>query len=410
MMNSDVPFDGSFHKKGSLAPNIDSIMFSAPIGTTVGPYSANGSFQIAKLTAISMIPDSVKARHILLKLDNPANKDKVMATADSIKKAIQGGADFAMMSSKYSTDEGAKAKGGDLGWFSSGMMVKEYNDACFEGKKGDMPIVQTQFGIHIIQIEDQGKSSRQVKVAMITRKVEASSKTYQTIYSKANEFAAKSSSAEAFDNAVKESKLNKLTESNIVENAKQVGPIENSRELVRWAFKSKVGEISKAFEFGNRFAVAKLTDAREKGFSTLEQVKDQVTAEARRDKKAEMLIEKLKKGTTVDAIASSVGQTVMTADNISFAAPNLGPAGMEGNVVGHIMTMKSGQTSAPLKGQNGVYVVNIASQTEPQAPTAVDLKGDAARALQGVQQRSQYEVFNALREKADITDSRAKFY
>ena len=144
--NSDVKMDNTWHKKGTLPMNIDSLMFSTEVGFINGPYEEAGYYKIAKVSAIKFLPDSVKARHILLKIESPDKKDAVMAHADSIKKAIQGGAPFALMAMQFSTDEGSKIKGGDLGWFGPGMMVPSFNDASFEGKKGDMPIVESQFG------------------------------------------------------------------------------------------------------------------------------------------------------------------------------------------------------------------------------------------------------------------------
>ena len=407
-LNSDSPFNASFNKKGSLPFSIDSIMFSAPVGFVIGPYEENGAFRLAKLSAVKMLPDSVKASHILLKLD-PAKKDAVLATADSIKKALQGGADFKAMSDLYSTDEGAKMKGGDLGWFGPGAMVGPFNDACFDGKKGDYTIVETQFGIHIVHIVDQGKMGRQVRIAYVDKKVEPSTKTYQAVYSKANEFAAKNNTAESFDKSITDQKLTKLTEANIMENARQVGPLANSRELVRWTFNATIGEVSKAFEFGNRFVIAKLTDRREKGYSTIDQVKEQLTAEVRRDKKAVMLMEKLKKGgNNIDATAAASGQQVQNAESVSFASPMLGNSGMESYVVGYLMATKAGQLTPPLKGLNGVYVAQVVSFADVTVPT--DLKEATKQALSQMQSRSQYESYNALREKAGIVDKRAKFY
>lgn len=406
VLNSDAPFNASYNKKGTLPFNIDSLMFSNPVGYVFGPYEENSTYRLAKVSDIKMLPDSVKASHILLKLD--AAKEVVMAKADSIKKALQGGADFKMLSDKYSTDEGAKMKGGDLGWFSPGMMVKEFNDACFEGSKGEYKVVETQFGVHILHIVDQGKTSRQVRVAYVDKKIEPSSKTYQAVYAKANEFAAKNTTAETFDKAINDQKLTKMTEPNIMENARQVGPLENSRELVRWTFTAKPGEVSKAFEFGSRFVVAKLNDRREKGFSTIEQVKDQLTAEVRRDKKAEMLKAKLGKGGNLDAIAAANQQQVQSFENVSFASPMLGNSGMESYVVGYVMASKAGSVTPPLKGLNGVYVVQIVSFSDVKEPA--DMKEAAAQVRSQLQSRSQYESYNALREKAGVTDKRSKFY
>ncbi len=408
-LNSDSPFNPAFNKKGTLPLNIDSIMFASPVGFVVGPYEENSSFKLAKLSAVKMLPDSAKASHILLKMD-AANKDAILATADSIKSALKGGANFEALSNQYSTDEGSKIKGGDLGWFAPGAMVAEFNDACFNGSKGDYTIVETQFGIHIIHIVDLGKPARQIRVAFVDKKIEPSSKTYQAVYSKANGFASKNTTADAFEKAVSDEKLTKMSEPNIFENARQVGPMENSRELVRWAFTSKPGEVSKAFEFGNRFVVAKLIDRKEKGYSTIEQIKDQLTAEVRRDKKAAILIEKLSKGgQNLDAMAAANGQPVQVADNVTFATPVFQSSGMEPYVVGYVMNLKVGQVSPPLKGTNGVYVAVVNSFAEVKEPA--DLAAEAKQQLAStLQNRSQYETYNALREKAGIVDKRSKFY
>jgi peptidyl-prolyl cis-trans isomerase D len=408
-LNSDSPFNPAFSKKGTLPLNIDSIMFSAPVGFVFGPYLENNVYKLAKVSAVKMLPDSVKASHILLKMD-PAKKDAILATADSIKTALKGGANFAILAFQYSTDEGSKIKGGDLGWFSPGMMVAEFNDACFNGAKGDYTIVESQFGIHIIHIVDQGKQARQLRIAYVDKKIEPSSKTYQAVYSKANGFASKNAKGDIFEKSITDEKLTKMSEPNIFENARQVGPMENSRELVRWAFTAKIGEVSKAFEFGNRFVVAKLNERKEKGYSTLEQIKDQLTTEVRRDKKAALLIEKLNKGgKNLDAIASANGQTVLTADNVSFASPVFPSSGMEPFVVGYLMNVKAGQVSPPLKGASGVYVAQVVSFADVKEPA--DLAAEAKQQLSSqLQNRSQYETYNALREKAGIVDRRSKFY
>jgi peptidyl-prolyl cis-trans isomerase D len=407
--NSDQPLDDTYHKKGTLPFNIDSAMFSAAIGTVMGPYDMNGVYSASKLIAVKNMADSVKARHILLKVE-PGKVDAAKVSADSIIKAIKGGAKFEDMATKYSVDQAANAKGGDLGWFNYQMMVAPFSEACFSSSKGSLITVETQFGLHVIDVTDMSAASKQVKVATLVKKVEPSAKTIQTIFTKANEFANKFNTAEGFDKGIKDQNLTKLAEQNIQENNRQVGGFENSRELIRWSFKAKIGEISKAFDFGNTYVVAKLTDIREKGTATLEQVKDQVTMDARKEKKAQMFIDQLSKAgsSNIDAIASKVKQIVQAADNVSFASPFLGNAGFEGSVVGNIITLKAGQVSKPIKGNAGVYVVLVSNFNEPTLPK--EFKESANQLKMQLQGRAQYEVENALKEKADIADHRGRFY
>jgi len=208
--------------------------------------------------------------------------------------------------------------------------------------------------------------------------------------------------------AVTEEKLTKMAEPNIMNNARQVGMLENSRELVRWTITAKAGEISKAFEFGSRFVVAKMISSREKGYSTMEEVRDQLTAEVRRDKKFAMLSEKLGKGGSLEAIAAANATAVMTAENLAFSAPLLQNSGMEAYFVGYLLSSKPGQMTKPVKGLNGAYVGTVVSFADVKAPA--DLNEEAGNLRASLQSRSQYESMNALREKAEIIDNRSKFY
>ena len=407
--NSDVPFDSAFHAKGVLKPEVDSVLFSSPVGTMVGPLEEGGSVKIWRLTAEKMISDSVKARHILLKIENN-DSTKTLAKADSIKNAIKKGSKFEDLAKLFSQDQGSAVKGGDLGWFRPGMMVQQFNDASFNGKKGDIPIVTTQFGVHIIQILDIGTTSKQIQVAVVERKIDASQKTFDLIYNKANEFAANNTTGESFNNSIVKLGLNKRIADNVKENDKNITGLDQPRELVRWIYSAKKGDVSKVFTFGDKYVISHLIDIREKGYLPFEVVKDQVTAEVRKQKKAELLVEKFNNASasTLDAIAQKLNQTVVEAGNITMANNFIVGLGNEPNVVGNVFALKPNQISKPIKGENAVYMFLIKSINEPSPTndysTNVKQIGDQRR------MRSDNEVFSALKEKANIEDNRGKFY
>ena len=406
---SDVPFDSTYHAKGTLAAVIDTSFFNAPIGKMVGPYMDGDIFKISKLVADRFIPDSVKARHILISVEN-GDTAKARNTADSLKSAIKRGAKFADLAQVFSKDPGSGAKGGDLGWFRSGAMVKPFNDACFEGSKGDMPIVTSQFGVHLIEIMDKGVPSKQIQVATLERKVEPSQKTYDNIYGKANQFASNNNTALLFDSACIKEGLNKRIADNIRETDKNIPGLESPRELVRWAYQAKKGDVSKAFTLGEKYVIAKLVDIKDKGTLPLESVREQVTAEVRKQKKADMLAEKINAAgaTTMEALAQKLNVNSSDADAINFQNPYIQGLGNENKAVGSIFGMKAGSISKPIKGDNGVIVVFVKSFTEPAAIT--DYSANIKQLVDQRKSRSEYEVFNALKEKANIEDNRGKFY
>lgn len=410
---SEEPFNTAYISKGSLNPAIDSLMFNSGVGTVSSPYLENNThYRIAKLNAISFRPDSVKARHILLSVADPSQRDAVMATADSLKKVIKSGQSFAELAKKLSQDFGSGEKGGDLGWFTEGMMVPTFNDACFDGKKGDMPIVESQFGIHLIEVQDQGKTSKRVRVAYLDKEVEAGNATYQAAFTKANAFAANNRTAEEFDAAVEKDGLNKRIAENLKETDRNIAGLESPREVIRWAYKAKKGDVSEAFELGDKYVIAKLVEAREKGIGTLEEVKEAIEVGARKEKKAAMITENMKNKAgaeqNLDNIGSKLNTPVMPADNISFATPNIPGVAREPKVVGAAFAMKQGVTSAPIAGELGVYIINVTSFVE--APAKDDYSSDKQQLVQSIRSRAEYEAFNALKEKANIKDNRGKFY
>jgi len=407
--NTDGAVDTTYHAKGTLPVMVDTALFNAAIGTIVGPYEEGNSVKVSKLTGEKVVSDSVKARHILINIMD-GDSTKAMATADSLKNAVKKGAKFADLAMMFSKDQGSAIKGGDLGWFRQGMMVPTFNDACFNGKKGDMPIVTSQFGIHLIEILDKSAGSKQVQVLTLERKIEPSQRTYDAAYNKANEFASKNSTGEAFDSAIVKQGLNKRIADNIRENDKNIPGLDQPRELVRWAYTAKKGELSKIFTFGDKYVMAHLVGIKEKGTLPLDEVKDAVTVEARKIKKAQMLLDKFNAAGSgdVDAIAQKLNVTATDADNVNFANSYIPGMGNEPAMVGTIFAMKAGQTSKPIKGENSVAVIMVKSFTTPPATT--DYSANIKQLQDQRKSRSDYEVQNTLKEKANIEDNRAKFY
>lgn len=407
--NTDGAVDSTYHAKGTLPVAIDTALFGAPIGKIVGPFEDGSTVKVAKLTGEKIVSDSVKARHILINIID-GDSAKAMATADSLKNAIKKGSKFADLAMLFSKDQGSAIKGGDLGWFRAGQMVPTFNDACFNGKKGDMPIVTSQFGIHLIEIMDKSSGSKQIQVLTLERKIEPSQKTYDAAYNKAQEFASKNSSGEAFDSAIVKQGLNKRIADNIRENDKNIPGLDQPRELVRWAYSAKKGDISKIYTFGDKYVMAHLVGIKEKGTLPLDEVKDAVTLEARKIKKAQMLIEKFNAAGSgnIDAIAQKLNVTATDADNVNFANSYIPGMGNEPAMVGTVFAMKAGQTSKAIKGENSVAVIMVKSFTTP-AETK-DYSANAKQLADQRKSRSEYEVLNTLKEKASIEDNRAKFY
>jgi peptidyl-prolyl cis-trans isomerase D len=201
-VNSDTRFDPSFQKKEELPANIAAWAFSAQPGDFYGPYFENNEYKLLKIDQFKMLPDSVEASHILINPQTVGSVERARALVDSLKRNIELGGSFAEAAMKYSEDKGSKIKGGDLGWFKRKQMVPEFEEAAFSGEVNKLYIAATQFGFHLIKTTKKGKETNQVRLATLSRKVVASTETYQKAYSETSKFASENQTLEALKKVV----------------------------------------------------------------------------------------------------------------------------------------------------------------------------------------------------------------
>lgn len=420
--NSDERYDSTWYKKGKLPYQLDSIMFNSPIGTTFGPYIENNMFQMARLVQVQVRPDSLKASHILISYTgtnvNPTTKltkDQAKAKADSIYNIVKNNSvKFdEIAGSTVNDDKNAAKTKGDLNWFADGAMVAPFNNAVVEGKIGDVKVVESQFGFHILKITGKTAPVKKVRVAFVKRAIEASSKTMQDIYTQASQFASSAKDKESFDKLVEQKKLTKRSAERISVDQNSLPGLENARELIRWSFdkKTEIGDVSNVFDLDGRYIIAILKDIREKGNPTLAQVKEYIEPLVKREKKAEKLIatinQQIKSKTDLETKYLTLGMKVDTA-NLSFGATSLPGFGKEDEVLGTIPNLKPNEMSKPIKGNQAVYLL-IADQINKAAPKD-DYTTEKRMMMNAFSTRSQREINDALKKRADITDQRLMFY
>jgi len=416
--NSDESFDNTWYKQNELPADIATWIFEgdAEVGDIFGPYFEDEAYKLAKLHASEMMPDSVEARHILLQVSTQQELLSQQELADSLKTAIENGSNFGELAQEYSADQGSAIQGGELGWFGRGQMVEPFEEAAFNNEINEVTIVNSQFGIHVIQTTDHGNLSRQVQVAYLVRNVVPSTQTYQNVYARASEFAGDVTNKAEFDAAVEEQNLNKRAAS-LGENDRNVAGLENARPLVRAAYESKEGRLlqdtqgSTIFDLNDNFVIATLASATEEGIADFESVRDRVELAVTREKKAEFLKEKasaaMEGKTDLTAIASELDATIESASNINFNAVQIPGVGMEPAVIGTATTLDTDQISKPVAGNSGVYIVQVTSVTEG---TNQDVESEQLQLAQNLTFRAQSQAYNAHREIAEIEDQRSKFY
>lgn len=412
--NSDIKFDDRFvFKSGLPAAAADSI-YKLSEGQTYGPYKDNGYFKITKIVAVKQIPDSAKVRHILIPFigsqsagpEVTRTEAQAKSFSDSLLTVLKGDkSKFPDFVTEYSSDQGSVNNEGRYDWHPYNSMVPEFNDFEFEGNVGDLGVVKTIFGFHIIEIEGQKDKNKAVKVATLARRIEPSEGTVDKIFRDASNFEIAVEKKD-FEAAAKEKNFTVLPVNSLKELDENIPGVGSQRPIVRWAFEdnAEVGDV-KRFNIPNGYVIAQLVAKHEEGLMSVEDAKATVAPIVRNQKKAE-LIKSRAKATGLDALAKAENTTVRTATDINMKNPTITGAGREPLVVGAAFGLKEGQTSKLIEGANGVYMIKVTKATP-----AAKLDSYQAVANRVAQQKVNVvssRLYNALKEASDIEDNRAK--
>lgn len=405
--NSDVMYNGQNYSVATVPANLKTFAFSGKTGDIVGPMFANETYTMARIMQSGIMQsDSVKLRHIFL-------VEKDAAKADSLVAAIRAGGDFAAMARQYSAVKQTAANGGEIGWIQEGVpgMDKEMSTAAFSKATNEVFTLKNPQGVQIMQVMEKTPARSKVKLAILERKVVASSKSQSRIYNDAKQFAV-DLTADKFDAKAKEKGYIVHPANDFLKVADRISDIAQSRKVVQWAFKGDKGDVSDVFECGSTLVVATITDVNEKGYRSIEKLNEQLKAEIIKDKKAELMIKnltaQLAKTPTLEGLAGSLGDSLKVATGVNFAAYQFGLAGMEPAVIGKSSVIALNKVSAPIKGNAGVFVIRTSNkQVNPQPFNAqmekMQLNGRMSYALP-------YMIIQDLKDKADIVDNRINFF
>jgi len=409
VFNSDLPLSERYFNQNDFPYNIDSSFFFAEVGEMFGPYEENNTFAVVKISDTKMMPDSVKARHILVNATQPGDSTGYKKL-DSLKTVIKNGGDFATLAQEHSDDVGSAVEGGDLGWFTEGTMVKPFNDACFNGNKGDLVIVQSQFGFHLIEILDQGEKVKKVQLAKVALNIAPSSETYDKIFAEVSTFYSENNSSDAFVETLskEDAKYKKLEANDIKVGDKTIAGVGSARELVRWAFKSDKGAISEPMQFDNTFVVAHLAEVKEDGVAPLEQIAVEMEMAAKQKKKGEQISKEMEGETDMQKLAEKIGVPLSTNSAINFASYSVPGIGQEPRVIGVTAALNKGEISKkPVIGGTGVFMILVEEVTSaPETADYTNIKQQLNSRYASVASGS----LEALKDKYGVVDLRYKFY
>lgn len=412
---SEAPPTETYYKHGELAQEREEAVFSAKAGDILGPLNESDGYHVMKVLDFRDGKDEfVRASHILI---NIQNNDSVAALKEArdVTARAKRGEDFASLAKQFSKDPGSAIRGGDLGWFGKGRMVKQFEDAAFRAKPGQIVgPVRSPFGYHIIKLV--AKDNREVKLTDIRMSIHVSQQTKNDLQQKAQDFAYLAKQGD-FTREAQQSKYT-VAETPPFQKGAVIPGVGVSPAASKFAFGSKLGEVSEAMSMQNGYAVFMISEIKEAGIRPFEEVKNSIDGRLKRERKMEK----------VKAMAADIRKTLSPGDSlgtIHARTPNvsvqhlaqftLGGAipgiGRDLMFIGGVSSLSVGEISQPIEGARGAYLVKVTSRT-PFDSVAFNSQKDALRSQLLSEKRNRFfsEWSDQLKKSAEIVDNRDQFY
>lgn len=401
-------------------------------GAVTDPQIINGQYQIYKLSEIGDGDEYYsKVSHILVPTQGqtPEAKENSLLMAQGIIEQLNNGADFGTLAAMNSADQSNSQNGGLIGWIGeSSQLVQPFKDAVFSfSGTGVIPEpVETQFGYHIIQVNEP-KTTQVIKYARIVKDFFASDETLNEIYRKADLLSVNSTDVDSFKATAETSGYTVRNASGLGKNDSRVGTISDARSVVLWLYNdASVGDVSEVFELGNYYMTAVMTGKQEKGTAKLDAIINEIEAKVRNTKKAEIIKGKIADivGDDFEAMKDVYGDEARSGEaDLTLSSNSFTGIGFAPEAVGIAFSLNEGEKTNPFEVTNGVLMIRSVTKSVPEEIEDYSTYMTQTQAARQAQKEiiSNFpltfsplfisgRLHEAVTDFAEITDLRYKFF
>ena len=410
---SEQPFSKDTLSVQALTPEAVSAFNNSKAGTILGPFATPQGYVLYNyLGSVNSKDIFARASHILI--NQYGSDEKNLGEANKLYNRLIAGENFAALAKEFSMDPGSAQKGGDLGYFGKGMMVKEFEDAVFNGKVGEVQKpIKTNYGYHIIKVTD--RTDKKYIVEKIVNQVKQSASTKDKNLNAANDFSylAKKNEFEQEADLMKY----KVQETPLFsENSVSIPSIGTNDRLLKFAFSNSVNTISDPFKISGGYVVVKIIESTSEGFRPFEELKQQLKPIVLREKKFEKLksfADDLYKKINGDLNkVSSINPKVTVQQTGNFTpAGSIPNIGRDYSFINAAMTLNLNKVSEPIKGVRGYYLIKVTQRT-PFNLNEYNAKSAEIRNMLLQERRNAFlsQWISDIKKSADIVDNRYKFF
>lgn len=410
--HSDLPYQDTFKTKSELSENYANTLFNLADGKVFGPYEDNGYTKISRIVAREN-GGKAKARHILIAYQGASNasesitrtKEEAKKEANALLTQVKRGGDFAQLARDKSDGPSAN-RGGDLPDFVRGEMVAAFNDFVFDNKVGTLGVVETNFGFHVIEIQDKKDV---VKLATIAKKLVPSEATSNTVFTQATQFELDVQDSDFIQTAkLKNYVVRDVNDLNVLDET--LPSLGAQRQIVRWAFdeERKASDVSRFSLSSGGYLIVQISAIKNAGLPEVEEVKANLMPLVIKEKKKALVSDQIKAYASLEEVATQFKQTVSSAKAINRFTSMLSGAAQEPLVIGASFHMDINSLSEPILGNSGVFIV------QPTAKTSADklenYAGYKASKLNNVKQNANAKLADAVKAAYDVIDNRKIYY
>jgi len=397
----------------SFSKEASQYLKNAKIGDVFGPVPSSKGYELIHL--LKIIPSSekfVRASHILI--SQQGDDEKNLAEANRIYDELKNGADFGQMARQYSKDPGSARNGGDLGWFGRGMMVKEFDNASFSAKVGEVQKpIKTTFGYHIILVTDE--SSSKYVVEQIVNSVQESATTRDATFNASNDFQYLADK-NGFEKEAELMGYNIQQSTSFTLKSSSIPGLGANKRLINFAFENSLNSISEVHKLPNGYVVAKISEVIPEGVEKFEdsqpKIRQLVVTEKQYEKAHQLAMDDMKKAgndiNKINEVDPKIKIETTGTFNSTTVIPNIG---RDNAFIQNALLLKNGETSVPFRSLRGYYVIRLTEKTDFDS-TAYKTQSSVLRnnLLQEKKNASLNAWLNMIKEKADIVDNRYMFY